>query len=163
MRIMIDIKDLRNNPAVYKDACQKKGYSTDIDKILQLDKSVRQMKQQLQEINTEKNQAGKAIATLKDPQEKKSAIEKMSQIKEQEKQIGEKLPENETQLSELLLNVPQPAHPKTPIGKDENDNVEVRRWGEVRQFDFEPKDHTELGEQLKIIDRRGRKILVEVG
>jgi seryl-tRNA synthetase len=159
MRIMIDIKDLRNNPDIYKDACQKKGYSTDIDKILELDKSVRQMKQRLQEINTEKNQAGKAIATLKDPEEKKSAIEKMGQLKEQEKQVNERLPDDEAQLSELLLNVPQPAHPKAPIGKDENDNVEVRRWGDVRQFDFEPKDHVALGEQLKIMDiPRGVKL-----
>jgi seryl-tRNA synthetase len=117
------------------------------------------MKQQLQDITTEKNQAGKAIATLKDPQEKKTTIEKMSQLKEQEKQISEQLPDHEAQLNELLLNVPQPAHPKTPIGKSEKDNVEVRRWGQVRQFDFEPKDHTALGEQLGIIDiARGVKL-----
>jgi seryl-tRNA synthetase len=157
---MIDIKNLRDNPDVYRDACQKKGYNkVDINKILQLDQTVRQMKQQLQDITTEKNQAGKAIATLKDPQEKKSTIEKMSRLKEQEKQISEQLPGHEAQLNELLLNVPQPAHPKTPIGKSEKDNVEVRRWGQVRQFDFEPKDHTALGEQLGIIDiARGVKL-----
>lgn len=156
---MIDIKELREKPGVYRTACKQKGYDVDIDGLLELDGQVRQLNSQLQEIVTQKNQAGKAIAKIKDAGERQKTIEQMGQLKEQEKQLGEDLPKLEAQLNDMLLNMPQPPHPDTPIGPDESGNVEVRRWGKVRQFDFEPKDHMELGKELGIIDmERGVKL-----
>jgi len=156
---MIDIKDLRENPEVYKTACRQKGYDVDVDGLLQLDSRIRKLKKQQQEIATEKNRTGKAIAKIRDADERQKAIDRMSELKEQEKQLNSDLAEFEPQINEMLLNMPQPAHPDTPIGADESGNVEVRRWGQAAQFDFEAKDHIELGQKLGIIDvERGVKL-----
>ena len=156
---MIDLKDLRDNPDIYKNACQQKGYDIDVDGLLALDTQLKTMRQELQEIVTEKNAAGKAIAKIKDADERAEAIERMGQLKEREKQLDGDLALREPELQEMLLNMPQPAHPESPIGPDESANVERRCWGQVPQFDFEPKDHMQLGTDLGIIDvERGVKL-----
>jgi len=156
---MIDIKDLRENPDIYRTACNQKGCDIDVDQLLALDAQSRQIKQQLQNIAAEKNQSGKAIATIKDPAQRQQAIGRMSELKEREKQLAAQAEPLDPQISELLLQMPQSAHPDTPVGPDESGNVEVRRWGEPRHFDFEPRDHIELGRELGIIDiERGVKL-----
>jgi seryl-tRNA synthetase len=156
---MIDIRKLREEPEIFKSACRDKGSAVDVDHLLQLDGQVRNLKTQLQEITTQKNQAGKAIARIKDADERDEAIAQMGKLKVQESGLNEQINGLEPQIKELLLNMPQPAHPDAPVGPDENSNVEVRRWGQVRQFDFEPKDHVELGKNLGIIDiDRGVKL-----
>jgi len=156
---MIDIKDLRENPDKYKKACQQKGYNIDVDRLLELDDQDRRIKTELQEMATEKNQAGKSIAKITDPTERQQAIDRMSQLKEREKQLEGEREGLVPQINEMLLNMPLPVHPEAPVGEDESGNVEVRRWGEVRQFDFEPKDHIQLGTDLGIIDvERGVKL-----
>ena len=156
---MIDLKDLRENPDTYKTACQQKGYDVDVDGLLALDAELKTMRQELQEIVTEKNAAGKAIAKIKDADERTAAIDRMGRLKEREKQLNGDLTEREPELQEMLLNMPQPAHPEAPVGPDESANVERRRWGEVPEFDFEPKDHIQLGTALGIIDvERGVKL-----
>jgi len=157
--IMIDIKDLRENPDKYRTACEQKGYDLSVDRLLELDARARRLKTEQQEIATEKNQAGKAIAKIKEPDQRQQAIERMGELKAREKQLAAEQEEIEPALRQMLLNMPQPAHPEAPVGPDESGNVEVRRWGEVRAFDFEPKDHIELGMELGIIDiERGVKL-----
>ncbi len=156
---MIDLKDLRDNPERYKTACEQKNKSVDIDQLLDLDRNVVKIRQQQQELATEKNQAGKSIAKIKDADERQQAIDRMSEIKVQEKQLDQQLEDLEPKLSEMLLYVPQPAHPDAPVGPDESGNQEVRKWGDVRDFDFEPKDHVTLGQDLRIVDiERGVKL-----
>jgi len=156
---MIDIKDLRENPDKYKKACQQKGYNIDVDRLLDLDNQERKIKTELQGIATEKNQAGKSIAKIKDSSQRQQAIDLMSQLKEREKQLEGEREGLVPQINEMLLNMPLPVHAEAPVGADESGNVEVRRWGEVRQFDFEPKDHIQLGADLGIIDvERGVKL-----
>ena len=156
---MIDVKKLREEPDVYKTACQQKGCKVDVGELLRLDERSRQVQRELQEIATEKNQAGKAIAKMKDADQRQQAIERMTQLKEQEKQFNEEAACLEPKIQQMLLHMPQPAHPDAPVGPDESGNVEVRRWGEIPQFDFKPKDHIELGTKLGIIDvDRGVKL-----
>jgi len=144
---------------VYKQACEHKHKDVDVDQVLSLDARILEIKREHQELATQKNQAGKSIARIKDAGQRQQAIEQMSQLKADEKKLANSLAQLEPQLNELLLNMPQPAHPDAPIGKDESDNVEVRRHGEVPTFDFEVKDHIQLGEQLGIIDvDRGVKL-----
>ena len=155
---MIDIKELRENPDKYKLACEHKGKDVDVDHLLELDRLSRDYRNQLQDIATKKNQFGKKIGKLKDT-EKENALKEMSALKTEETELKKSLAVIDPQIEELLLNMPQPAHPDAPIGKDENDNVEVRRHGAVPEFDFEVKDHIQLGEQLGIIDvERGVKL-----
>ncbi len=156
---MIDIKHLREEPAVYQQACRQKKASVDVERLLELDGRMRAVKTELQELASAKNQAGKDIAKMKDATERQAAIVRMGQFKDQEKQLRDELAQLEPTVQEMLLHMPQPAHADAPVGPDESGNVEVRRWGDVRQFDFEPKDHMELGTALGIVDvERGVKL-----
>ncbi|MCF7957432.1 MAG: serine--tRNA ligase [Phycisphaerae bacterium] len=156
---MIDIRKLRENPEPFKKACADKGYTIDVDHLLEMDGKLRDAQRALQEIVTEKNKMGKTVARIKDPDERQQAIEKMSAFKGQEKDLSDQVAHLEPQLNELLLNTPQPASPQAPIGPDESGNVEVRRWGDIPTFDFEPKDHVELGNRLGMLDiERGVKL-----
>ncbi len=156
---MIDIKLLRDNADIFRKACKDKGYNIDIDNVLAIDRDVRSIRLQLQEIATQKNQAGKAISGIKDDNERKVAIERMAELKAREKDLNAQLDKLEPELKDLLLHMPQPAHPDTPIGPDESGNVEVRRVGELPEFDFEPLDHITLGKKLGIVDlERGVKL-----
>jgi len=156
---MIDLKKLRENPDLFRQAVQQKHSRGDVDQVLQIDGQLMKLKQQLQDIATEKNQAGKNIAKIKDPGERQATIQRMSDLKEQEKQLTASVEALEPKLQELLLLMPQPAHPDAPIGPDDSGNVEVRRWGTIPTFDFKPKDHMQLGIDLGIIDmERGVKL-----
>ena len=155
---MIDIKLIRENPDDYKHAAKVKGYSIDIDELLSIDEQLRSTRRELQDVKTAQNTAGKEIAKLP-PEEKKAAAAKMGQLKQQMKELTADIEEHEAKFNELMLLVPQiPAH-EAPIGKDDSGNVEVNRVGDVPVFDFELKDHIELGESLGIIDiSRGVKL-----
>ena len=156
---MIDIKDLRQNPQVYRQACESKNKSVDIDRLLELDRSALDLRKQLQNLVTQKNQAGKMIAKIKDAAERETAIAQMSQLKEDEKRLSGELEQLEPQIEELLLNMPQPAHPDAPVGPDESGNIEVRQWGQVPNFNFDVQDHVTLGQQRGWIDlERGVKL-----
>ncbi|MBN1766498.1 MAG: serine--tRNA ligase [Sedimentisphaerales bacterium] len=156
---MIDIKQLRENPEIYTTACKQKGYDIDIQHLLELDRQVREIRKELQDIFTEKNQAGKTISKIKDPDERRQAIDRMTQLKQREKELNTNLEQLNPRIDEILLTMPQPAHPDAPVGPDASANVEIRRHGQIPEFDFEPRDHIQLGEALGIIDiERGVKL-----
>ncbi|MCK5113797.1 MAG: serine--tRNA ligase [Phycisphaerae bacterium] len=155
---MIDIKLIRENPDSYKHAAKVKGYSIDIDELLSVDEQLRDAKRELQDAKTAQNNAGKEIAKLP-PEEKKSAAAKMGQLKQQVKDLTAAIEQHEAKFNELMLLVPQIPAAEVPIGKDDSENVEVNRVGDIPTFDFELKDHMELGESLGIIDvPRGVKL-----
>jgi len=157
-RAMIDIKLIRDDPRRFIDAARVKGFDVDIGELLAADAGLLDARKELQEIRTQQNAAGKQIARLKGP-DKQAAIEKVSQLKARAKELDDRTAELEPRFDELMLLVPQPPAPEVPLGEDETGNAEIRREGEVRQFDFAPKDHVELGEALDIIDiPRGVKL-----
>jgi seryl-tRNA synthetase len=149
---MIDIKEIRENRNKFKSACQTKGFTVDIDRLLDdVDSSLRNQKQQLQDISTEKNQIGKLIPKL-DGLEKAAKLNRLSELKEIEILINANIKNLQPEFDALMLQVPQPPDEDVPVGKDETENVEISRWGQIRKFDFEPKDHVQLGMALDIID-----------
>jgi len=155
---MIDIKEIRENPQRYKDATKAKGFEVDIDKLLDVDSRLLDAKKTLQNITTEKNRIGKSIPKLADA-EKKAALDQLSQLKQQEEQHNEAIKELRPEFDELMLQVAQPADEDVPFGKDDTENIEIRKEGKIRNFDFEPKDHMQLGLALGIIDtERGVKL-----
>jgi seryl-tRNA synthetase len=155
---MIDIKDIRENPERFKKAAKDKGFDVDIEKLLDIDSKLREAKQKLQDIFTEKNKFGKEIPKLPDA-EKQKAIENLAQLKQQEQDYSETVKQLQPKFDSLMLEVPQPADDDVPLGRDDTENVEIKRVGQVRKFDFEPKDHVQLGLALDIIDiERGVKI-----
>ncbi|MDD5459838.1 MAG: serine--tRNA ligase, partial [Phycisphaerae bacterium] len=155
---MIDIKQIRENPEIFKTACKVKKISADIDRLLKVDSQLLDAKKQLQDISTEKNSIGKSIPKLTGD-EKQRSLGKLSELKEQESQLAEQVKKLQPQYDTIMQQVPQPPDPDVPVGEDDTENVEMRREGEIRQFDFEPKDHIQLGLALDIIDvERGVKL-----
>ena len=155
---MIDIKQIREEPERFKKAAKDKGFAVDIDHLLTVYADIQENKRQLQYIATEKNKLGKSIPNLSG-EKKDYAIGHLSICKKNEAKLQEQIKELQPEFSELMLLVAQPADDDVPIGKDDTENVEIRREGTVRQFDFEPKDHVQLGLALGIIDiERGVKL-----
>jgi len=155
---MIDIKEIRENPQRFKQAAKNKNIQVDIDRLMAIDAELLLAKQGLQEIATEKNRIGKSIPKLAGD-EKQTALAQLAKFKADEAQFEEKVKQLQPEADSLMLLVAQPADDIVPLGKDDTENVELRREGQVRQFDFKPKDHMQLGVDLGIIDvERGVKL-----
>lgn len=148
---MIDIRQIRDNPDLYIQAARNKRIDADIQKLLEIDRRLKDIKTKLQDIATEKNRVGKSIPKLSGA-ERESALANLAGLKPQEEQLQEEAKALQPQYDSLLLEVAQPADPDVPVGKDDTENVEVRREGEIRQFGFEPKDHVQLGLALDMVD-----------
>jgi seryl-tRNA synthetase len=155
---MIDIKQIRENPERFEKAAKDKGFDVDIKQFCQLDQLLRDAKTKLQDIATEKNRIGKSIPKLSGD-EKQAALSQLAKLKQDESAYEDKVTEIQPKIDELMLLVPQPTDDDVPLGKDDTENVEIKKVGQVRQFDFEPKDHVQLGLALGIMDiERGVKL-----
>lgn len=155
---MMDIKLIRQNPQLFKEGAKAKKFDVDIDELLAIDAMLLNVKKKLQDIATEKNRLGKEIPQL-DGEKKQACLKTLSELKTLEAELEAKVKELQPQFDALMLQVPQPPAPEVPYGEDDTQNVEIRRWGTIRQFEFEPKDHIQLGQSLGIIDiERGVKL-----
>ena len=139
--IMLDIKFIRENPDIVKNACQVKGFDDNTDKILELDARVRELKTITQSKTAEKNKITREIPTATD---KAPLIAKSKEINAEIANDLAELSDKENQLNELLHCTPQIPSADAPIGRDDSDNVEVRRVGTPREFDFTPRPQWEL-------------------
>jgi seryl-tRNA synthetase len=155
---MIDIKRIRENPRKYQEGAKAKRFNVDIDRLMVVDAELLDHKKRLQDIATEKNSVGKSIPNL-DPDQKQVALARLGELKTEESALNEQIKKLQPELDEIMQQVPQPAAEDVPLGEDDTENVELRKWGTIRQFDFEPRDHLELGVALGIIDiERGVKL-----
>jgi seryl-tRNA synthetase len=149
---MIDIKLIRENPEKFKKAAKDKNIGiVDIDELLDTYEELNAAKKILQATSTTKNRLGKTIPNLSGI-EKESALSQLAFAKGQEKDSQEEIKNKQPLFDDLMLRVPQPPDDDVPVGKDDTENVEIKRVGNVRKFDFEPKDHIQIGQALGIID-----------
>ena len=148
---MLDIAFIRSNPEVIKDGIRKKHMNVDIDELLAVDGQVRGLRTEVESLRAERNRLSKEIPALKGEQ-KSAAVTEVKLLKERLTGKEPELRKAEERFEELMLLVPNPPLPEVPEGQGEDDNVEVRKFGEPPQFDFEPKDHLELAESLDIVD-----------
>ncbi|WP_243293082.1 serine--tRNA ligase [Bacillus sp. FJAT-47783] len=151
---MLDIKYLRANFKEVKEKLQHRGEDlTDFVKFEELDKKRRELITQTEELKSKRNGVSGEIAKLK--REKKDAdhlILEMRQVGERIKVLDEELRAIEAELEFILFSIPNIPHESVPVGESEEDNVEVRKWGEVQDFAFEPRPHWEIADHLKILD-----------
>ena len=155
---MIDIKEIRENPEKFKKAAKDKHFNVNIDRLVNLYDALRGSKAFLQSVITKKNRIGKSIPNLSE-NEKTDALEELTKLKQKEAEYQRQINKHQPEFDALMLQVAQPADDDVPFGEDDTQNVEIRREGKVRQFDFEPKDHLQLGLALGIIDiERGVKL-----
>lgn len=150
---MLDIKFVRSNPELVKEGLAKRGANISLEEFLELDAKRREKLVVVEQLKNTRNVVSQEIGRLKkagqDAEEKQA---EMRQVSQQIKDIDDEIRSIEERLGEILLAIPNLPHESVPVGKDENDNVEVRRWGQPRQFDFTPKPHWDLGEDLDILD-----------
>jgi seryl-tRNA synthetase len=148
---MLDIALIRNNPELIKDGIRKKRMDVDIDELLAVDEQVRELRTEVEKIRADRNRISKGIPKLRGD-EKNEAVAQVKSFKESLSTKEPELRSLEDRFEQLMLLVPTPPDPAVPEGDSDDDNVEVRRFGEPPTFNFEPKDHLELGESLDIVD-----------
>jgi seryl-tRNA synthetase len=150
---MLDINLIREQPDVVRKALADRQMDpTPVDQIIKLDRQRRQTIQEADSLKAQRNAVSKEIGKVKDPAERQSKIEAMRQVGDQISQLDEALRKVEGRLNAHLAGVPNIPDPRTPIGKDESENVLLYGVGEVPEYDFEPKPHWDLAPALGILD-----------
>ncbi len=150
---MLDPNHFRNDIEQIAQVLSRRGYTLEVDRIQALDKQRRTLQVEMQALQETRNAQSKAIGQAKgrgeDIQDLLAQVDDMgSRLKALEDQSSI----IQDELTQIYMTIPNLPHSSTPIGKDESDNIEVRRWGTPRVFDFEPKDHVALGEALEMLD-----------
>ena len=157
---MLELKFMRENVEMLKEVLKNRNNSIDMDAFVVLDSKRREVLSEVENLKRERNNVSSEIASLK--KEKKDAnhlIEKMGGVSAKIKELDAELAEIDAELTHIQMTIPNVYHSSTPIGPDEDHNVEIRKWGEPKKFDFEPKPHWEIGENLGILDfERGAKL-----
>ena len=156
---MVSINFIRGNPGIIKQAAIDKGMNVDIDRILALDSLLREAITKIDNLRAERNRLSKLIPKCTNDAERESASENSRMIKGELSSYEAAYRDYRTEFDNLMLHVPSVPAPEVPIGKGEDDNVELRRVGQVREFDFPLRDHVELCEIRDMLDtQRGTKV-----
>ena len=157
---MLDPRLLRERPEVVEAGIRARGASAPLEEYREGDARRRRLAQELDERRARRNRASETVAQAKRRgADATGAIEESRRIGEEIRALETDLRAAEFQLGELALRFPNLPHPSVPVGASADDNVEVRRWGEPRTFEFEPRPHWELGEILGILDfERGARL-----
>lgn len=153
MRNLLDIKFVRENLDAVRQMLQNRHNPLNLDDFEGLEKKRRELLQQTETLKSERNAASKEISALKKKGE--SADEKIAAMRAVGDKIAEidaELKTVEEKLRDIMLHIPNMPKDDVPIGKDDTENPEVRKWGEPKKFDFEPKAHWDIGEDLGILD-----------
>lgn len=155
---MIDLQDLRERPKMYQDTADKKNIKINIDEFLKLDDLRRELIVFVEDMRAKKNSVSKKIPTMKG-EEKEIALKEMKELSTTLKEKEDALTKAEDGWRLMQLRLPTIPLDTVPVGKSDADNREVRKVGKIRTFDFRPKDHVTLGEELDLFDiPRGVKL-----
>ncbi len=148
---MLDIKFIRENADIVKDAVAKKNVEVDIDLLLKLDDERKLIRQELDAKKAEQNRRSNEIVRATG-QEREKILEAMKHLKDGMTENEERYQTLLKDWTKLLLAVPNIPSPDTPVGPDESGNIVIRKWGEPTKFDFKPRAHWDIGRDLGIID-----------
>jgi seryl-tRNA synthetase len=174
---VLDLKFIRENARAVEENCKNRGVEAEVGLVVELADRRSELIQELNELKQRQNQMAKSIGKERDEEARGRLIEDSRTMKEQIPAREMELHEVEERLRDEQLKIPNMTHPDSPIGKDDTENVEIRRSGEIPEFAFEPRDHVEIGDLLGIIDfdagakttgskfyfLRGDAVLLELG
>ncbi len=154
---MVDIKLVRKEPERVKELLSRRDpvYAARIEELLTVDKERRTLLTEIEQLKAKRNKLSKEIGKLFKEGNRGEALKLKTEVEEiskKAKALEKELKDVEERFQRLILSIPNLPHPSVPVGKDENDNVVVRYWGEKPQFDFEPLPHWEIAEKLGILD-----------
>lgn len=157
---MLDTKWVREHYDELAEMLASRNNAFPLDRYKELDEERRKVLLEVEKLKERRNAGSKEVGIRKKAGEDTEALQnEIRELGEEIKKFDDKANEIESELDELALRIPNRPHASVPKGKDENDNIEMRRWGTPREFDFEPKPHWDLGEALGIMDfDRGVKI-----
>ncbi|MEJ2323486.1 MAG: serine--tRNA ligase [Nitrospirota bacterium] len=157
---MLDIRLIRENTEKVKEALKQRGYEISLEDFLKSEERRRELLRQSEELRGRRNSVSEDIGRLKKQKEDASSlIAEMKVVSDEIKALDERLKALDEETEGFVLVLPNIPDESVPVGKDETENVEVRRWGEPRQFDFKPLNHWDLGEMHDIVDfKRASKL-----
>lgn len=173
---MIDVNTLREEPDLLKANLARRGVEIDVDRMVELDEALRLVRRNAENARAEQRVLGKQIATTSESGQAE-IIERAGLLADQYKRLSADADALEAEFDALWVTVPNLAHDSVPSGESDADNVEIKRWGSPRAFDFEVRDHQDIGEALGIIDvaagakvsgsrfayLKGQAVLLELG
>jgi seryl-tRNA synthetase len=174
---MLDLRFVRENPETVKENSVNRGVEVDVDLVVNLADRRSELIQELNLLRRRQNEMARSVGQERDPEKREGLIAESRRMKELIPESEAELAAVEGRLREEMLKIPNMTHSDAPIGKDDTENVELRREGEIPNFGFEPKDHVELGELTGTIDfeagtkvagskfyfLRGDAVLLELG
>ena len=156
---MLDIKFIRENPELIIEAARKKRLNFDVKTILKIDEERRVAIKEFEELRSEQNKKSDNVANIENQTEKEKAIGELKEIKSGLVQKEEGLKKIEDRFQELLRQVPNIPDPSVPDGESDADNIETKKGGNPKDFDFKIKTHVELAQDLDLADfERGAKV-----
>jgi seryl-tRNA synthetase len=157
---MLDLKFVRSNPGVVKEALDKRGAKVNLDEFLAQEESRRKILVQAESLKGQRNRVSEEVGRLKQSgQDADTLVQEMRQANQDIKELESKLTEIEQLMSNYLYEIPNIPHSSVPVGRDESQNIVERTWGEPKNFEFTPKAHWEIGERHDILDfARGAKV-----
>lgn len=150
---MIDPKEIRTDIDGVAKQLARRGFSLDTTVLIALEEKRKGVQVRTQDLQAKRNASARAIGQAKAKSEDPAPlIAEVANLGDELNEAEKQLEAVQEQLNDILMGIPNLPHASTPDGRNENDNVEVRRWGEPRAFDFKPKDHVDIGEALKQLD-----------
>jgi seryl-tRNA synthetase len=149
---VLDLRYIRENATAVAENARNRGVEVNVDLVVELADRRSKLIQELNELRQQQNQLAKSVGRERDPEARESLIVESRRTKELIPEREADLQAVEGRLRKEMLQIPNMTHPEVPIGRDDTENVELRRVGKIPDFGFEPKDHVELGEALGIID-----------
>jgi seryl-tRNA synthetase len=157
---MLEAKYIREHLDEVRERLALRGQAIDLDRFVLIDGERRKTIQEWERLRAlQKKVSDEVSRKKKEGRDASELIEEMKKVSQELKGLDSIVEEKEKALQDFLLVVPNLPHPSVPVGKDSSDNAEVRRWGEIPKFDFEPKAHWDIGEELRILDfKSGAKI-----
>ena len=157
---MLDIKFIRQHTDLVRRKLIERGQDLDLDEVIRLEEQRRNILQEVENLRNERNTVSKQVGERKKNREDATElIEKMGSVSRRIKDLEETLNRTEEDLDQFLMTIPNMPHESVPFGRGSDDNPVIRTWGEKRSFQFTPKPHWEIGENLNILDfGRGAKI-----
>ncbi len=154
---MLDIKLIRENPKLVRQALENRGDTLALQNVLEVDEHYRRLLRQVELLRAKHNETSKQLGKAKE--KSPELIAQMRKLGDQISALQQETGQTKSNLESLLLEIPNIPHSSVILGKGESDNVVIRTWGEPQEFSFKPLPHWKLGEKLDIIDfRRGVKL-----
>jgi seryl-tRNA synthetase len=149
---VLDLKAIREDPRPFRAALARRGAGEDLDRVLALDEERRRLTVRVEALRGEQNRGAREVGSAGAGVEREALIRRLRLASDELGKLEPELRAAEEELADLAARLPNIPDPQVPDGASEEDNVEVRRWGDPPSFDFEPRDHVALGESLGLID-----------